>query len=122
MGKTDTIGEVVAGNLGRQLAGQALDRQPFEVRITLDHMRSEIARHFAGHTADLEQRLAAAVDAAIAAFDWRREVEALACDALQEATREALRHYFGFGEGRAFVQNLIVEHFQRDKKTRRTKT
>lgn len=63
---------------------------PVMVRFQIDHMKQEMVAALASHDTEIGGEIEKAMDAAVASFDWDREVQDMCENILHQSVKEAI--------------------------------
>lgn len=78
------------------------------VRITLEHMKTEIISHFMKYSEDLNEKVAYAIKSGIDNFNFDAEVSEI----VDEVLKAAIKDYFRFGEGKQIISDAVNDTFK----------
>jgi hypothetical protein len=79
------------------------------IKLQVDHMRHEMAMALSSYTAQLDQNLQQAIERFCTPENLQRIIEDEADKQLDIAIREAVKHWFIYGEGRAVIKRAVED-------------
>ncbi len=79
------------------------------VRIELDGMKHQIVHAFASHNDETEKAIEEQLTVAIKNFPFEETIRDLSREVISSAIKDALEHYFKYGEGREVIRKAVTD-------------
>lgn len=83
------------------------------VTIQLEGMKQQIVHAFSSHNEEVEQAIEEQLSVAIKSFPFEETILKMSREVISASIKEALEHYFKYGEGREVIKRAVVERLDK---------